>query len=95
MVKKYLQIENNNFCFLTDDIHNISETDIYIYDEDYNLFFELQSQGKQFKLKEKATGNGLFDYIEEYIPDSLPQESGDDEFKLEFDYRLSKLELGV
>lgn len=97
MAKKYLQIENDSFCFLTDDIHDISETDIYICDEDYNLFFELQSQGKQFRLKEVPTGNGLFDYIERYLPEVVEviQEPGLDEFMLDIEYRISKLELEV
>lgn len=67
----YLRIESVNFGFVTQDIHQIIESDIKVYDEEYNRFFELQSQGKQFRLKSIPTGTGLFDYVEEYIPDPL------------------------
>ena len=67
--KKYLRIENDSFGFVTDGIHEIKETDIEIREEDYNNFFELQSQGKQFRLKTNRIGTALFDYIEEYIPE--------------------------
>lgn len=64
--KYYLRIENDTFGFVIEDMHEIIKTDILIDNEDYKLFFEKQSQGKQFKLKEIPIGNGLFDYIEEY-----------------------------
>ena len=95
--KYYLRIEDNSFGFVLEGIHKILDTDIEITDEDYNSFFELQSQGKQFKLKKNPTGNSLFDYIEEYIPEAIkePQEPGTDEFMLDIEYRFSLLELGV
>lgn len=95
--KYYLRIENDDFGFLVKGMHEIKESDIPILYEDYNNFFELQGQGKQFKLKVMPTGNGLFDYIEEYEPEVIEevQEVGIDEFRLDVDYRLSKLELGV
>ncbi len=97
MGKYYLRIENNNFEFLLEGIHEIKESDKLILNDDYILFFELQSKGKQFRLKEIPTGNTLFDYIEEYIPEVLEvtSEVGQDEFNLDIEYRLSKLELGV
>lgn len=67
----YLKIVNDNFGFLIKGIHDIEVTDIPITTEDYDNFFELQSQGKQFRLKEIPTGIGLFDYIEEYIPEVI------------------------
>lgn len=93
----YLRIEKNSFGFILDGIHKIREADIEISNEDYTEFFELQSQGKQFRLKEIPTGDTLFDYIEEYIPEIIQEvlEPGIDEFMLETDFRLSKLELGV
>ncbi|MGY5237933.1 hypothetical protein [Clostridium tertium] len=94
-MKRYLRTENNNFGFLLEGIHEIKESDKLILNEDYNLFFELQSKGKQFRLKEVPTGSELFDYIEEYTPEQLQQEQGQDEFNLDIEYRLSKLELGV
>lgn len=70
--KYYLRIEDNNFGFLVEDIHTIKDRDIRISNEDYKTFFELQSKGKQFRLKDKPTGNELFDYIEEYTPEITP-----------------------
>lgn len=69
----YLRIENNTFGFLVEEIHEIEETDILITNDDYNTFFELQSQGKQYRVKEIPTGDTLFDYIEEYIPEVIPE----------------------
>lgn len=66
----YLRTENNKIEFLTNEIHEIKNTDMLLLDEEYNKFFELQSQGKQFKLKEIVTLNeppGLFDYVEEFV----------------------------
>ena len=68
----YLQIdeENNNFGFLLEGIHNIDkDKDIPLKDEDYDKFFEEQSNGKQYRLKETRPSDnsgGLFDYVEEY-----------------------------
>ena len=95
--KYFLRIENKVFGFVTEDINSIKESDIPITNEDYNKFFELQSQGKQFKLKEIQTGSGLFDYIEEYTPEVIeePREPGTEDYLLDLEYRISKLELGV
>lgn len=69
----YLRIDNNkkDFGFVVEGIHEIVEQDKAISNEDYNIFFELQDQGKQFKLKSTPTGNTLFDYVEEYIPEVI------------------------
>ncbi len=91
----YLKIINNNFGFIPEGEQEIKETDIVISGKDYDNFFKLQSEGKQFKLKERPTGRDLFDYIEEYTPKKTIQESGQDEFNLDIEYRLSKIELGV
>ena len=98
MEQYYLRIENNDFGFILNGIHEIKETDIKITIEDYNKFFELQSSGKQFKLKEVSTGTELFDYLEEYIPEvveTIQEEEGIDEYLLDLEYRISKIELGV
>ncbi|MBB6622226.1 hypothetical protein H7E67_02165 [Clostridium gasigenes] len=63
----YLRVENENFGFVVDEVHDIKDTDNAITTEDYNKFFNLQGEGKQFRIKENSTGTGLFDYIEEYI----------------------------
>lgn len=65
----YLRTENNKIEFLADDVHEIKSTDLLLSNEDYEKFFELQSQGKQYKLREIVTleiSSGLFDYIEEF-----------------------------
>lgn len=61
----YLRIDNGNFGFVKEGIHDIKETDILIKDEEYNKFFELQTQGKEFILRKLFLGAELFDYIEE------------------------------
>lgn len=93
----YLRIENDFFGFVVEGIHNINRNDIAITNEDYTNYFDKQSKGVQFKLKEVPTGKELFDYIEEYTPEVLEvtPEVGQDEFNLDIEYRLSKLELGV
>ena len=93
----FLRIENNNFGFVVDTIHEILDTDIKITNEDYNSFFELQSQGKQFKIKENPTGTGLFDYLEEYTPEPIEVklELDAEDHLLDLEYRVSLLELGV
>lgn len=93
----YLRLENNSFGFVKEGIHEINYSDIIISPEDYNSFFELQSQGKQFKLKENITGNTLFDYIEEYIPEPIEVklELDAEDYLLDLEYRVSLLELGV
>lgn len=65
----YLRLEGNTFGFIIEDINEIKETDIKITTDDYNRFFELQSKGRQFRIKDNAAGAELFDYIEEYIQD--------------------------
>ncbi|MBC5626172.1 hypothetical protein H8S10_11960 [Clostridium sp. NSJ-49] len=73
MNKYYLRIENDKFGFVVEGIHEIDETTDYaVTQEEYNKFFELQSEGKQFRVKADATGVTLFDLIEEYTPKPLP-----------------------
>ena len=67
MEQRYLRIENERIVFVVKGQHTILEGDVQITNEDYDEFFKLQRQGKQFKLKEKPTGSGLFDYIEEFV----------------------------
>ena len=64
----YVRIQEQKFGFIVEGIHDIDEMiDHKVTNEDYNTFFELQSEGKQFRVKEVATGETLFDLIEEYI----------------------------
>lgn len=43
-------IDNRNFGFVKDGMHDILETDIHITEKEYNDFFELHSKGVQFKV---------------------------------------------
>lgn len=61
----YIRITNDKFGFVVEKIHKILETDIKITKEDYVKFFELQSEGKHFRVKNKL-GTTLFDILEEY-----------------------------
>lgn len=73
----YLRTKNKQIEFLTDEIHEIENTDMLLTEEEYRSFFEMQSQGKQYRLKEAVpvSGNlGLFDYIEEFQSESIPIE---------------------
>lgn len=90
-------LENMEFTFVVKGTHNILETDIPIKSEEYNEFIELRSKGNQYRVKETQTGNTLFDYIEEYTPEIVEevQEPGTEDYLLDLEYRISKLELGV
>lgn len=68
----YVRIQGEKFGFIVEGIHDIDETiDHKVTNEDYNTFFDLQSEGKQFRVKEVATGETLFDLIEEYTPEPI------------------------
>ena len=69
----YLNIEDSVISFLTDEIHDISESDIPISLEDYDEFFKKQSDGVQFKLRDVIAEDavGLFDYVEEVQADEI------------------------
>ena len=68
----YVRIQEQKFGFIVEGIHDIDETiDHKVTNEDYNTFFEFQSEGKQFRVKEAPTGETLFDLIEEYTPEPI------------------------
>ena len=68
----YIRIQEQKFGFIVEGIHDIDETiDHKVTSEDYKTFFELQSEGKQFRVKEAPTGETLFDLIEEYVPEPI------------------------
>lgn len=100
IIEYYLRIETESeeFGFLVNTIHDIQETDIKITQEDYDRFFELQSKGKQFRLKEVPTPeDGLFGYVEEYVPvtEDVPATKGIEDYIIDLDARVCKIELGV
>lgn len=53
--------ENGKFSFILDNFKQ--DGDILIKQEDYDKFQELQSNGKQFKVKD-STKNNLFEILE-------------------------------
>ena len=68
----YVRIQEQKFGFIVEGIHDIDETiDYKVTSEDYKTFFDLQSEGKQFRVKEAPTGETLFDLIEEYTPEPI------------------------
>ncbi len=69
--KYYLRINDGKFSFVVEGIHDIDISDNPITIEDYNQFFKLQNEGKQFKLKEIVTGKNLFDYVEEFVSEHV------------------------
>lgn len=92
---RYISIgENNDICFKDDNINIITNADTPISDEIYNMFFEQQSIGKQFKIK-NIDGTTFEDIFEEYQPtnDDLDEQqlSETDELK----QRIAKLEAMV
>lgn len=61
----YLSGDGVSFSFKHDRINKINENDVLIEDEIYNKFFKMQSEGKQFRVKNK---NGItFEEIFEEI----------------------------
>lgn len=94
---RYISIsENNDICFKDDDINIITNMDVPISDEIYNMFFEQQSIGKQFKVKdiEGTTFEEIFEEIQyEVIEEILDEQplSETDELK----QRIAKLEAMV
>lgn len=57
----------NEICFKDDGINVITDMDEPISDEIYNMFFEEQSMGKQFKIK-NIKGITFEEIFEEYRP---------------------------
>lgn len=53
--------ENGEFSFIVEELKK--DGDILITQEDYDKFHELQSQGKQFKIKD-STKTNLFEILE-------------------------------
>lgn len=57
----------NEVCFKDDSINIIADEDVLISDEIYAMFFEQQSTGKQFKIK-NLKGGTFEEIFEEYQP---------------------------
>lgn len=74
-MKVYLRIlENDDFGFMVEGVNeNIRDSDIEIEPEDYMAFFENVNIGKHYRLVNPLPGDGgLFDYLEEYVPEEEP-----------------------
>lgn len=69
---KYIFVNEDGFGFKDPEINEILERDVQISDEIYNTFFNLQSDGKQFKIKE-INGVTFWDIFEEVIPEPVEQ----------------------
>lgn len=66
----YIRIQGEKFGFIVESIHEIDESvDHAVTQEEYDMFFKLQGEGKQFRVKNVPTGETLFDLIEEYVPE--------------------------
>jgi hypothetical protein len=73
MGQKYLSIEQSgSFGFKDSDINQVLETDVPIYDDVYNQFFEQQSQGRQFHIGD-INGTTFEEIFVEFIPELVPQ----------------------
>lgn len=66
----YVFKDGDSFGFKVKGIHEILETDVEISGEIYNRFFELQNQGKQFKVK-NINGSTFEEIFEEVIPEPI------------------------
>lgn len=64
--KYYLRIEGKEFYPVCEGYYKILDTDIAMTEEEHNRY----CQG-QFRLKENPTGENIFDYIEEYEPEVI------------------------
>ena len=60
--------EFNEVCFKDDSINIITDEDVLISYEIYSMFFEQQSTGKQFKIK-NLQGKTFEEIFEEYQPE--------------------------
>lgn len=72
--KYYLRIDREQevpYGFVLNTYNEILETDIPVDEDDYCTWLK-EKENKNYRLKEIATGIGLFDYIEEYTPEPLP-----------------------
>ena len=68
----YVRIQGEKFGFVLEGMHEIfPDIDHPITEEEHAEFFERQSKGAQFRVKEEPTGEGLFDLIEEYTPEPI------------------------
>lgn len=90
----YLNIEDSVISFLTDEIHDITDHEIPITNEEYDDFFERQSEGVQFKLRDEIPedAKGLFDYVEEMpIVENVSHETLED-LRAEYEMLIQRMQ---
>jgi len=89
---QYLRISDDGFGFLDDRVHLILESDIQITPEEYEKFFEMQSAGESFRLREKMdSSSSLFDFIETFEPKQDEKELTIGDLKSELNMLQEKL----
>ena len=62
----YIFQNGDDFGFKSDDIHEITESDILINDEIYQQFFDIQSGGRSLRVK-NINGTTFEEIFEEYV----------------------------
>lgn len=84
----------NEICFKDDNVNIITDSDVLISDEIYNTFFEQQSLGKQFKIKniDGDTFEEIFEEYQQEINDLEEQQLSETE---ELKLRVAQLEAMV
>lgn len=62
--------EDNTPGFVPDELY--IDGDVKITDEEYVKYFEMEQDGKQFRVRELPEPSlGLFGYVEEFIPEPM------------------------
>lgn len=92
---KFIAISDlNEICFKDDSINIITDEDVLISDEIYAMFFEQQTMGKQFKIK-NLKGETFEEIFEEYQPtnDTLDEQPMSETEELK--QRIAQLEAMV
>lgn len=70
-MKVFLRIlEDSTFLIIIEGIREVLETDIPIKEEDFE-YISTKDFIKYYRLKDIPTGAELFDYIEEYTPETI------------------------
>lgn len=85
-------MENGEF-FLSDTKEGF-EVSKELTEEVYNELEANRNQGKVYKLK-NINGTTFEEMFEEYIPEIETEELGIEDYMLDIEFRISKLELGV
>ena len=66
----YIFQNGDDFGFKSDEIHEITETDVLISNEIYQRFFDMQCCGKSLRIK-NINGTTFEEIFEEYVPEHI------------------------